>query len=187
MLPDIHNLLVKFLLFLAHFFHLQFSYWRYIFGYSTCINNVPCNYGEEIVWNKEPESQAERAGCMTWRESLILQDLFPHSAARGSVWLSAEAPCSSDAPWLLAVSAISNWTYLFQSHTRGRAGPSQDLGRPVRTRAGLSLWGLEEGSSWSNTNRFLPVQKRTIQLFPGDPLRILTVWGLSCDGNGGLL
>lgn len=27
------------------------------------------------MWNKEPESQAERAGCMTWRESLILQDL----------------------------------------------------------------------------------------------------------------
>lgn len=96
-------------------------------------------------------------------------------------------PCSSEVPWFLEVSTVSKWMHVFQSHTRWRAGPSQYLGRSIRTRAGLSLWGLEKGSSWSNTISFLPIQERTIELLPGEAFRILTVWGLSCDGNGGLV
>lgn len=187
----LNNLLVEFLLFLAHFFYQQFSYWRYIFRHSTYIQNVPCNWStntgsKEIVWNMEPEGldfsprQKELAAWPGERVTNPSRSQFPHLAARGSVWItSAEAPCSWEAPGLLAVSTISNWIHIFQSHTRWGAGLSQHLGRPIRTRAGLSLWGLEKRSSWSNTISFLPIQKRTIELPPGDTIRSLTVWGLS--------
>lgn len=53
----------------------------------------------------------------------------------------------------------------------GEAGCSSMLGAPTGQKL-ASLWGLEKGSSWSNTISFLPVQRRTIELPQGKPFRV---------------
>lgn len=67
--------------------------------------------------------------------------------------------------------AVSSRT-IFQPHTRWRNRLLQRVSSPNRTKVGLSLWGLEKGSSWSNMISFLPAQRRTIELPQGKPFRV---------------